>query len=476
MTKNIWVPQTKQRIAMSRGEDEMLYGGAAGGGKSDWLVVEATRQVKIPLYRGLILRKSVPELAQLIEKSYNIYPKIDKKAKYNDNKHTWTFKSGAKIQFGSLYHTKDKYKYQGLQYDFIGFDELTQFIWDEYSYLRSRNRSNCKETKVYSRATANPGGIGHGWVKQYFVEAGKPYETVWTDNVVIMPDGTKKKFWNSKCFIPASVFDNPALLENDPMYIARLAQMNEHDRNALLYGSWDSFSGQVFTEWVDNREHYRDKRYTHVIEPFKIPWGWRIIRGFDWGYTKPFSVGWWAVDNDGRYYRIREAYGCKKGEPNVGIQMKDFEVAQMIREIENSDPNLKGRQIYGVADPAIFAETGSGESIAAVHARYQVAWNKGDHERIAGKMQIHNRLAFDDDGVPMLYVFNTCKDFIRTMPNLVYSETKVEDIDTDTEDHIYDETRYVCMENMIAPRTNVLKQVSEFDPLDVYKTNRIMMR
>lgn len=454
----------------------MLYGGAAGGGKSDWLVVEATRQVKIPLYRGLILRKSVPELAQLIEKSYNIYPKIDKKAKYNDNKHTWTFKSGAKIQFGSLYHTKDKYKYQGLQYDFIGFDELTQFIWDEYSYLRSRNRSNCKETKVYTRATANPGGIGHGWVKQYFVEVGKPYETVWTDNVVIMPDGTKKKFWNSKCFIPASVFDNPALLENDPMYIARLAQMNEHDRNALLYGSWDSFSGQVFTEWVDNREHYRDKRYTHVIEPFKIPWGWRIIRGFDWGYTKPFSVGWWAVDNDGRYYRIREAYGCKKGEPNVGVQMKDFEVAQMIREIENSDPNLKGRQIYGVADPAIFAETGSGESIAAVHARYQVAWNKGDHERIAGKMQIHNRLAFDDDGVPMLYVFNTCKDFIRTMPNLVYSETKVEDIDTDTEDHIYDETRYVCMENMIAPRTNVLKQVSEFDPLDVYKTNRIMMR
>lgn len=454
----------------------MLYGGAAGGGKSDWLVVEATRQVKIPLYRGLILRKSVPELAQLIEKSYNIYPKIDKKAKYNDNKHTWTFKSGAKIQFGSLYHTKDKYKYQGLQYDFIGFDELTQFIWDEYSYLRSRNRSNCKETKVYTRATANPGGIGHGWVKQYFVEVGKPYETVWTDNVVIMPDGTKKKFWNSKCFIPASVFDNPALLESDPMYIARLAQMNEHDRNALLYGSWDSFSGQVFTEWVDNREHYRDKRYTHVIEPFKIPWGWRIIRGFDWGYTKPFSVGWWAVDNDGRYYRIREAYGCKKGEPNVGVQMKDFEVAQMIREIENSDPNLKGRQIYGVADPAIFAETGSGESIAAVHARYQVAWNKGDHERIAGKMQIHNRLAFDDDGVPMLYVFNTCKDFIRTMPNLVYSETKVEDIDTDTEDHIYDETRYVCMENMIAPRTNVLKQVSEFDPLDVYKTNRIMMR
>lgn len=476
MAKNIWVPQTKQRIAMSRGEDEMLYGGAAGGGKSDWLVVEATRQVKIPLYRGLILRKSVPELAQLIEKSYNIYPKIDKKAKYNDNKHTWTFKSGAKIQFGSLYHTKDKYKYQGLQYDFIGFDELTQFIWDEYSYLRSRNRSNCKETKVYTRATANPGGIGHGWVKQYFVEVGKPYETVWTDNVVIMPDGTKKKFWNSKCFIPASVFDNPALLENDPMYIARLAQMNEHDRNALLYGSWDSFSGQVFTEWVDNREHYRDKRYTHVIEPFKIPWGWRIIRGFDWGYTKPFSVGWWAVDNDGRYYRIREAYGCKKGEPNVGVQMKDFEVAQMIREIENSDPNLKGRQIYGVADPAIFAETGSGESIAAVHARYQVAWNKGDHERIAGKMQIHNRLAFDDDGVPMLYVFNTCKDFIRTMPNLVYSETKVEDIDTDTEDHIYDETRYVCMENMIAPRTNVLKQVSEFDPLDIYKTNRIMMR
>ena len=451
---------------MQHGEDELLYGGAAGGGKSDYLVVEPTRQIKIPEYRALILRKSVPELAQLIDRSLVIYPQICKKAKFNNTKHLWTFPSGAKIQFGSLFHIKDKYKYQGLQYDFIGFDELTQFTWEEYSYLKSRNRANCKDTRVYVRATANPGGIGHGWVKQYFVTAGKPYETIWKKDAVKMPDGTIKYYFSSKAFIPASVFDNDELLKNDPDYVKRLAQMNEADRNALLYGSWDSFAGQVFLEWMDDREHYKDKRFTHVIEPFDIPWGWRIIRSFDWGYTKPFSVGWTAVDNDGRYYRIRELYGCTN-EPNTGVKWDDVDVAKRIKEIEMTDPNIKGHQIYGVADPAIFAEQGSGKSIAATHAEMGVYWNKGDNSRISGKMQFHYRLAFDEKGIAMFYCFNTCRDFIRTIPNLVYSEKHVEDIDTDGEDHIYDESRYAFMTNVITPRKTVLRSIREFDPLNM---------
>lgn len=464
----VWTPQPKQRIALSRGEDEMLYGGAAGGGKSDYLVVEGARQIKIPKYRALVLRKTVPELAQLIDRSKDIYPAVDRNAKFNSTTHTWNFSSGARIQFGSLFRVQDKYKYQGLQYDFIGFDELTHFTWEEYSYLKSRNRANCEATKVYMRSTANPGGVGHGWVKQYFVTAGKPYKTIWNNDKVVMPDGTLKDFWSSKVFIPATVFDNADLMKNDPDYVKRLAQMNEADRNALLYGNWDSFAGQVFLEWTDNRDHYSDKRFTHVIEPFKIPWGWRIIRSFDWGYARPFSVGWTAVDQDGRMYRIRELYGCTKN-PNTGVKWNYDKVARKIKEIEGTDPNIKGHKIYGVADPAIFADQGSGKSIAASHAECGVYWNKGDNSRIPGKMQFHYRLAFDEGGVPMFYCFNTCKDFIRTISNLVYSQTEIEDIDTDGEDHIYDECRYAFMTSVITPRETILRAPRPFDPLNMAK-------
>lgn len=464
--KVIWTPQPKQAFMLSRAEDEGFYGGAAGGGKSDYLVIEAARQYKIPYYRGLILRKTVPELEQLIERARQYYTAISPKVKFNDTKHTFTFPSGAKVQFGSLYRTADKFKYQGLQYDFIGFDELTQFTYEEYSYLKSRNRANGPDTKVYIRATGNPGGVGHGWVKQEFVTCGKPGQTVWRQKVVKTPDGQTEKFWMSKIFVPSSVFDNKILLDNDRDYLKRLADLPEAERNALLYGSWDSFEGQVFTEFTDDSEHYKDKRFTHVIEPFKIPNGWKIIRSLDWGFTKPFSVGWHAVDNDGRYYRIREYYGCKLNQPNTGVRKNFDELANDIRQIEQNDENLKGRKIIGVADPAIFTDNGSGTSIAASMAKLGVYFQKGDNARIAGKMQYHYRLAFDKDGIAMYYVFKTCRDFIRTIPNLVYSEKDVEDIDTDGEDHIYDESRYAMMMNVINPRKHILRDRQDFNPLD----------
>lgn len=462
----VWKPQPKQAFMLSRAEDEGFYGGAAGGGKSDYLVIEAARQYKIPYYRGLILRKTVPELEQLIERARQYYTAISPKVKFNDTKHTFTFPNGAKVQFGSLFRTADKFKYQGLQYDFIGFDELTQFTYEEYTYLKSRNRANGPDTKVYIRATGNPGGIGHGWVKQEFVTSGKPGQTVWREKIVKTPDGKTEKFWNSMIFVPSSVFDNKILLENDRDYLKRLADLPEAERNALLYGSWDSFEGQVFTEFTNDPEHYRDKRFTHVIEPFKIPSGWKIIRSLDWGFTKPFSVGWHAVDNDGRYYRIREYYGCKPNQPNTGVRKTFEELASDILQIERNDENLRGRKIIGVADPAIFTDNGSGTSIASSMAKMGVYFNRGDNARLAGKMQYHYRLAFDKDGIPMYYVFNTCRDFIRTITNLVYSEKDVEDIDTDGEDHIYDESRYAIMLNVINPRRHILRDKQDYNPLD----------
>ncbi len=464
MAKNVvWTPQPKQAIFMSRFEDEALYGGAAGGGKSDSLIMEATRQVDIPYYRGLIVRRTFPQLEDLIGKSLRLYPRAFPGAKYNDSKHVWHFPSGAVIIFGSMPHEKDKYNFQGKPYDFIGMDELTQFTFEMYDYLvHSRNRPNGPGTRVYARFTANPGGVGHGWVKERFITAAPPGTTIWRRVKVETPAGPVEK-WSSRVFIQSTVFDNKILLQNDPDYITRLASMPEANRNALLYGDWDSFSGQVFVEWRNDPAHYQDRRYTHVIAPFRVPDTWAIWRAFDWGYSRPFSVGWYAVDHDKRLYRIRELYGCT-GTPNTGVKWEPAKVAAEIRRIEGEDPNLKGKTIHGIADPAIFNDSGT-ESVESIMARCGVYWDPGDHDRIAGKMQIHHRLAFDENGIPLLYVFNTCKHFIRTVPNLVYDETDVEDVDTDGEDHIYDELRYVCMEYPVAPRPQVIKPAKKYDPL-----------
>ena len=466
----VWSPQPKQAAFMARPEYEALYGGAAGGGKSDALVVEALRQVGIPHYKALIVRKTYPQLAELIDKSLNYYPRAYPKARYNASAHTWNFPSGAKILFGSMQYTKDRTRYQGQAYDFIGFDELTHFTWDEYSYLFSRNRPNGPGTRVYIRASANPGGVGHGWVKERFVTAGKPMTTIWEDVTWRDPSGQEHRARQSRIFVPSSVFDNPALLNNDPDYVRRLASMPEAERKALLYGDWDTFSGQVFTEWRNDPEHYADRLHTHVITPFRVPDGWTIWRSFDWGYSRPFSVGWYAVDHDRRMYRIRELYGCT-GTPNTGVQWEPAHVAREIRRIEAEDPNLRGRKIYGVGDPAIWQSDGT-ESIGALMERERVFFEKGDHNRIAGKMQVHHRLAFDGDGLPMLYVFTTCRHFIRTVPNLVYDETDVEDIDTDGEDHIYDELRYVCMKNPISPRLRPVEKPRPYNPLDTDQDNQ----
>ena len=281
------------------------------------------------------------------------------------------------------------------------------------------------------------------------------------------PGGREITRRRTRIFIPSTVFDNPALLENDPGYIGTLASLPEAEKQALLYGNWDSFSGQVFTEWRNDPNHYEDQRWTHVIEPFTIPEHWKIWRGYDFGFSKPFSVGWYAADERGRLYRIKELYGCT-GTPNEGLRKDPMEQARMIREAEQNDPLLKGRVILGVADPAIFDES-RGESIADMQEKSPnfLHWMPGDHTRLAGKMQFHYRLAFGEDGRPMLQVFNTCKHFIRTIPNLVYDESNVEDIDTTQEDHIYDECRYVLMENPISGAKHTTPPPMLDDPLDM---------
>lgn len=466
MDNVVWKPQPRQEAFMKRAENEGLYGGAAGGGKSETLVIEATRQVEIPHYKGLLLRKTYPQLTELIDKSMQYYPQAFPGATYNASEHTWRFPSGAKIVFGSMQHSKDKLKYQGKAYDFIGFDEMTHFTFDEYIYMISRNRPTGRGTRCYMRGTANPGGIGHGWVKSRFITAGKAMETIWEQRIIQRPDGTSFKLWMSRVFVPSSVFDNKALLENDPNYLARLASLPDAEMKALLYGDWDSFSGQYFMEWRDNPDHYRDRRGTHVIDPFEIPADWKIYRSFDWGYNKPFSCGWWAVNYDGVAYRILEYYGCKS-TPNQGVRMTAEQVFKKIRSIELEHRWLKGKNITGVADPAIFIEDG-GESINAAAVKCGVYFQRGDNQRIPGWMQVHYRLAFDDNGFPMMYVFSNCKACIRTLPTLVYDENNVEDLNTDGEDHVADEVRYFCMSRPIKPKKNKLPDPYDTSPLKLF--------
>ena len=467
MANIIWQPQPQQIKFMQRPEYEALYGGAAGGGKSDALVAEAIRQAHIPHYKGIILRKTFPQLSEVIDKSRLIYPKVFPGARYNATEHTWHFPSGAQIVFGSMHRTNDKLNYQGKAYDFVGFDELTHFTLDEYMYLYSRNRPNGPGTRVYIRATTNPGGIGHGWVKDRFITVAPPLTPITTDVQIADPTGKIISLKRKRIFVPATVFDNQKLLDNDPNYLANLGMMPEAERDALLYGSWDSFDGQVFREWKNDPAQYDSQTFTHVINPFRIPKEWKIYRAYDFGYAKPFSCAWYAIDHDGCVYRIRELYGCT-GTPNVGVQWTVQRQCKEMKLIEDEDQNLKGRKIIGIADPSIFDES-RGESIARQFDREGIYWTGGDNKRIPGKMQYHYRLAFDEDGRSMLYTFNTCKHFIRTMPSLVYSETNVEDIDTTQEDHIYDECRYLLMEHPINPRKNVLQAIPLDDPLDLFK-------
>ena len=266
-------------------------------------------------------------------------------------------------------------------------------------------------------------------------------------------------------FIPARVTDNKALLKKQPDYLRQLEALPKKLRQAWLEGKWDIYEGQFFQEFTDDPAHYRDRKFTHVIEPFDIPREWRVYRSYDFGYAKPFSCAWWAVDFDGCIYRILELYGCTE-TPNEGVRWTPEKQFAKIREIEQTHPWLKGRHIDGVADPAIW-DTSRGESIYETALAHRVYFTKGDNRRIPGWMQLHYRMAFDEEGYAQLYVFKGCRAFIRTIPELQFSDTDPEDLDTRQEDHVADESRYFCMSRPIRPVRKGEDLLPADDPLNM---------
>ena len=403
----------------------------------------------------MIVRKTYPELTEnhinpmCTMLKCNHPNKKERLASYNDSKKNITFPNGSRILFRYCDNEKDADRFQGTEVDVLFIDEATHQSEDKYKKLSACVRGVNKFPKrIY--LSMNPGGEGHHWVKRLFID--QKYN-----------DGENP---DDYIFIQSLVTDNKALMESDPDYIRQLEALPPKLRKAWLEGDWNIFEGMFFEDFVDRPEHYEDRQWSHVIEPFEIPDGWKIYRSFDWGYNKPFSCGWWAVDFDGVVYRILELYGCTK-TANEGVKWTPPKVFEEIHRIETEHRWLKGKQIIGIADPAIWdAETG--ESIADVAAKYHVFFQKGDNKRIPGWLQLHYRFAFSDDGYPMMYIFKNCKAFIRTIPLLQYDEHKPEDLDTDGEDHCADEVRYFLMSRPIQPRKAAKPDDYASNPLNMF--------
>ena len=403
-------PQTE---FLAAGELDVLYGGAAGGGKSYAMLVDPLRYCHKPVHRALILRRSMPELRELIDKSRELYPKAFPGCKFREVEKLWNFPSGAKIEFGFLERDADVYRYQGQAYSWIGFDEIThlptEFGWN---YLASRLRTTDPEIVPYLRCTANPGGVGAHWVKKRYVD---PYEP---NKAFEGSDGLTRKF------IPARLDDNPYLAE-DGRYEQMLKALPAVQRKQLLEGNWDITEGAAFAEFDPD---------FHVIPPFQIPVGWERIKGIDYGYASESACVWGAIDPSDRTLIIyRELY--QKNLTGVDL-------AQLITQMEIEDPF----SVAGVLDTAAWNRTGTtGPTVGETLVRAGHKLRRADKNRIQGKIQIHEYLKVQQSGRPRIQIFNTCPNLIRELQSIPLDRSNPEDVDTHAQDHAYDALRYLIM-------------------------------
>lgn len=428
-----WAPQPGPQLdaVLARAVPELLFGGARGGGKSDFLIGDWCGSADLGLaWRGVLFRQSYPELEELIGRSQVLVPQCWPGAQWFKQEKTWRLINGATLRLRNLETAEDAAHYQGHSYSWIAFDELAAWPDDRaYKMLAACLRSAAAVPHKRIRATANPGGPGHSWVKARFVDpAPHGYELIHDDAT-----GTPR------VFIPSRVTDNKILLKNDPGYIDRLRGVGSPELvRAWLEGDWNAVVGAYFTEFGPQ----------HVVAPFRIPAGWLRFRSFDWGSARPFVVQWHAVSDGstrlpaGALVTYREWYGA--AAPNVGLRLTVEQVAAGILEREIGDETMA----YSVADPAIFTADG-GPSMAERFADRRVYFRPADNKRVgrlgaAGGWDLVRQRLVGEDGAPMLYVFNTCRDLIRTLPAMQHDAARPEDMDSSGEDHSADALRYAC--------------------------------
>ena len=423
---------------LAAADTDVLYGGAAGGGKSYAMIVDPLRFAHRAAHRALILRRSMPELRELIDKSRELYPQAFPGCKFREVEKIWTFPSGAKLEFGYLERDADVYRYQGQAYSWIGFDEIThlgtEFSWN---YLASRLRTTDPEIQTYMRCTANPGGAGATWVKKRYVNPSEPNKSF------IGKDGLTRKF------IPARLEDNP-YLSKDGRYEQMLKALPEVQRRQLLEGNWDITEGAAFTEF---------DVMVHVIPPFEIPIGWERLKGIDYGYASESSCIWGCVDpSDGTLIIYRELY--RKG-------LTGEMLAQMITNMELEDPF----SVQGVLDTAAWNRTGTtGPTVGETLQRAGHKLRRADKNRIQGKIQIHEYLRVQPSGRPKIQIFNSCPNLIRELQSIPLDKSNPEDVDTHAPDHAYDALRYLIMSrpkvNDIFSQFRNMRMEQAYTPVD----------
>lgn len=450
----IWEPQEGPQTRLLKCPIfEVFYGGARGGGKTDGVLGDFAEHAATYGKNavGLMVRRERTQLIETIERSREIYGPIG--AEFREQDKMWRFPNGARIRFAYLERDADADGYQGHSYTRVYVEEIGTFpspvpVLKLMATLRSG-----AGVPVGFRATGNPGGPGHGWVRSRYIDPAPLGFKIIKDDVSGL----------DRVYIPSRVTDNRYLGED---YVQRLrASGSANLVRAWLEGDWSIVDGAYFPEFSLTK---------HVVEPFEVPSDWHRFRSMDWGSARPFSVGWWAVASDehkagnvviprGALVRYREWYGASA--PNVGLKLTAEAVALGIKSREKLDG-----QMHGVADPAMFTADG-GPSIAERMGKSGVYWRPADNKRVPGRGQlggwdaVRARLV-GEDGQPRLFFFATCRDAIRTLPSLQHDTTRPEDVDTDGEDHAADEIRYACMSRPWTPAAKVERLDNDRDWFD----------
>jgi hypothetical protein len=440
---------------------EVFYGGARGGGKTDGMIGDWLQHSQ--LYGehavGIFVRRNRTQLSEVIARTKQIFNKLPG-AKYNETKSEWLMPGGARLRFVYLERESDAENYQGHSYTRVYIEEVTNFPSPKPIDLLRATLRSAVGVPVGMRLTGNPGGPGHSWVKQRYIDPEPSgFKIIPYEDQVIMPDGSIIRVSLERVFIPSKLKDNAKLMVSQPTYVLQLRQTGSPQLvKAWLEGDWNSIQGAYFDEFSYDR---------HVLPASllrKFPKHWTRFRAMDWGSAKPFSVGWYVVADGktgpliqgpagfqpfpaGALIKYREWYGWS-GKPNEGLKMNAAAVGAGIIELER-DERLEGYHIsYGLCDPSMYAQDG-GPSIAEMMLGVGCAWIRADNKRIPGWEQIHRRFQAE---IPLLYFLDCCEHSIRTIPLLQHDETNPEDLDTEAEDHAADETRYACMSRPIVGR------------------------
>ena len=410
----------KQKLFLSATADEVLYGGAAGGGKTCGQLIDAFLYAM--RYKGskqILFRRSYPELEKsVIRQAFELFPVT--LYKYSNTSHTMTFPNGSVLDFGYISSEEDVYQYQSAEYDVIRFDELTHFTEFQYEYMRSRLRGTNGYPKQMKSST-NPGNIGHAWVKARFIDPAE-YGKEFVGEYVNDEAGNKKAL--TRIFIPAKVTDNQFLMENDPNYILNHSALPESQRKALRDGSWDIHTGQFFPEFAYD---------VHTIEPFTIPETWRVYRTIDYGLDM-LAAYWIAIDEHKEVYVIREF--CK---PNMVIS----EAAKAI--IENTH-----EPIYCTfAPPDMWGRAQeSGKNKAQIFYENGVRFTRSSNDREAGWLAVKELLKLQKDGTPKIHIFRTCTELIKCIPALIVDKRKPSDCSKEPHEYTHspDSLRYFAVQ------------------------------